>query len=114
MQAACDPNNFRSKDPYSFGMVRGPFGVSRNCFGGESLVKMVFDYTFEFFETYKNKRKYFNVRLLEPHEFTGIANKFTDLELANFLNKMESSGHMDNTILQIYSDHGDHINLFLH
>lgn len=67
----------------------------------------------DFFKTYKNKRKFFTYRGVAGHEITGAMNRFVDDELSRVLEEMEKRGYLENTILMIYSDHGNHINLAL-
>lgn len=74
---------------------------------------MAFDYTLQFWETYEGKRKFFSTRITEPHEFTAETNKYVDEEIADFLNKMKVKNYLNNTIVHLYSDHGDHINFIL-
>ena len=88
--------------------------MRKNCFFGEELLKTAFDYTESFFDTYKGKRKYFTTRIINPHEMSGELAGYTDEYLYNFLKSMDSKGHLDNTIVHIYSDHGDHISMLGH
>ena len=112
-QISCDYNLRPKEGSYSFGLSVGPYTACRNCFMKQDLGVIVLDYAYEFFETYKNDRKYFQVRIISAHEFTGENNWYVDVELARFLKKFESSGHLNNTLLMVYSDHGDHIDYFL-
>ena len=79
----------------------------------KDLSGLVLDYAYEFFEEYKNDRKFFQMRLISAHEFTGENNWYIDEQLGRFLRKFESSGHLNKTLLMIYSDHGDHIDYLL-
>lgn len=65
----------------------------------------------QFFETYKGKRKFFNQRNIGPHEVTGGVNRYIDDELEKTLKIMKNRGYLKNTILMIFSDHGNHLNV---
>ena len=79
----------------------------------QDLSGIALDYAYKFFEEYKGDRKFLQMRLIAAHEFTGENNWYIDQELSRFLKKFERSGHLKNTILMVYSDHGDHIDWFL-
>ena len=79
----------------------------------QDLAGLVLDYTYNFFEEYKTDRKFFMARIISAHEFTGENNWYVDDEMDRFLTKFEASGHLNSTIMFIYSDHGDHINYFM-
>ena len=50
------------------------------------------------------------MRLTDPHEFTGEISNLVDPLVADFLESMEKEGHLDNTIVELFGDHGDHVN----
>ena len=110
---SCDYNLRPKEGSYSFGLGIGPYTAARNCFMKKDLGGLVLDYAYEFFETYKKDRKYFQARIISAHEFTGENNWYVDEELEKFLRKFEKAGHLNNTLLMVYSDHGDHINYFM-
>lgn len=112
-QIACDYNNFPKINPLSFGLGKGPYTVNRNCFMKKDLSSISLDYMHEFFNTYKTKRKMFSARLITAHEFTGENSRFLDPILAKSLERLDREGHLENTIVHLYSDHGDHIDFFL-
>ena len=112
-QPACDYNNMPKVNGLSFGLGKGPYTVALNCFMKRDLTEISFDYTKKFFDTYKTKRKMFSMRIIAAHELTGENSRYLDQHLAHFLEEMDSAGHLDNTIVYIYSDHGDHINYVL-
>lgn len=88
----------------------GPFSLSRNCFAGRSLESYAFEYADQFFKTYPKDRKFFTTRITAPHEGTMESGKFVDVELRKLLDKLDSRGDLDNTLLVMYSDHGNHLN----
>jgi hypothetical protein len=110
---ACDYNACPdSKAGMGFGFARGPYSMTRKCFSGNDLTGLAFDYAHNFFEIYKGKRKFFTVRVIGTHEMSGESNRNVDKMLAEFLGKMDKEGRLENTIVQIYSDHGDHVTLW--
>ena len=109
-QLSCDYNMMPLQNPISFGLGRGPYTMSRNCFMGEDLTKHTLEYMHQFFNVYKNDRKYYEVRLISGHEFSGENLQFIDEHLSDSLHRLQAEGHLDNTIVYLYSDHGNHLN----
>lgn len=60
----------------------------------------------EFFETYKTKRKFFTLRINAAHEFTTQNNFYIDPKIEKALRNLDAKGHLEDTIVWIYSDHG--------
>lgn len=112
-QPSCDWNNMPKADPFTFGFGRGPYSVSRNCFMKRDLSGMSFEYMYKFWKTYPEQRKFFTARIISPHEFSGENSRFLDPELAKILNKFDEENLLDDTIVYIYSDHGDHIDFLM-
>lgn len=111
IQPACDTNNLPFHNPFSFGLGRGPFTPRRNCFQKKDMLNPYVEYLKQFFDTYKEKRKMFNLRIIDGHELTGILAKLQiDPILAELLSYLDKKNHFSNTIVRIFSDHGDHIN----
>lgn len=100
-------------DPFSFGLGKGPYTAARNCFMKRDTGGLALEYARQFYDTYAEYRKFFTVRIITGHEFTGENNWYFDEELAKFLEGMDKAGHLENTIVNLYSDHGDHINFVL-
>lgn len=108
---ACDPNLLPLKDPFTFGLGRGPFTVHENCFLKRNILQYSMNYTKQFFDTYKDVRKFFTFRVIDTHEFTGeLGNLVVDPILENLMTYLDENGHLNNTLVYFYSDHGDHIN----
>ena len=65
----CDYNSFQRK---SFRLLydRGSFSSARKCFMKQDTLEYSFQYMFDFFNTYKYERKYFKLRMIDPHEGT--------------------------------------------
>jgi membrane-anchored protein YejM (alkaline phosphatase superfamily) len=112
-QPSCDWNNMPKKDPFTFGFGRGPYSVSRNCFVKQDLSSMSLEYMYKFWKTYPEDRKYFTARIISAHEFSGENSRFLDPVLAEWLEKFDSEGLLDDTIVNLYSDHGDHIDFLM-
>lgn len=112
-QIACDYNNMPLENPFTFGFGKGPYSVARNCFMGRDLSGLALEYAEEFFKTYEKERKFFTARIISAHEFTGENSWFIDEELSKFLKRMDEKGYLENTILNIFSDHGDHIDFLM-
>lgn len=70
---------------------------------------MTLDYVYKFFKTYQGKRKYAFFQILAGHSFYEKNHEFIDEHLIVFLEKLEKDGFLKNTIIQLYSDHGDHL-----
>jgi len=112
-QISCDHNLLPAENPFGFGMTRGPYSVTRNCFMGRDLAGTSLDYMTKFFDTYKDDRKFFTIRIIAGHEFTGENNWYTDVELAKYLGVLEDKGHLQKSVLLLFSDHGDHIDYLM-
>lgn len=71
---------------------------------------MTLDYVHDFFKVYKGKRKYAYIPILAGHSLLEKNHEFIDEHLVKFLENLEKDGFLNNTIIQLYSDHGDHLN----
>lgn len=108
---SCDPNLLPWKNRFTFGFGRGPYTVHRNCYLKKDLIDYVLDYTKQFFQTYKESRKFYTLRIIDAHEMTGeLTSEVIDPKIEEFLKYLEQNGHLENTIVHLYSDHGDHVN----
>jgi len=108
---ACDPNVLPLSNPFTFGLGRGPYTVHKNCYLKKDVLSFNAEYTKQFFDTYKDERKLFSLRIIDTHEFTGeLGNMVVDPILKNLMDYLDEKGHLDNTIVHFFSDHGDHIN----
>ena len=110
LQLTCDYNSVDASNPYNFGLGIGPYTISKKCFSGKTLSRIALEYMNKFFNLYSKERKFYHLRLIGAHEFTGETNRFLDEELSTALRQLDKDGHLQNTITWIYSDHGDHIN----
>lgn len=112
-QIGCDKNLLPEKNPFTFGLGRGPYSVARNCFMKRDLAGTSLEYMTKFFDTYKDDRKFFTARIISAHEFTGENNWYIDPQVSKYLNMLDEKGHLEKTITMIYSDHGDHIDYLM-
>jgi len=110
LQPACDYNSFPMNNGFGFFFGRGPFSAARKCFMRKDLSQYSYRYMLDFFETYKRERKFFTLRMIDPHEFTEEVSSIVDEQIADVLREMIDRGHLDNTLVYFYSDHGDHSN----
>jgi membrane-anchored protein YejM (alkaline phosphatase superfamily) len=74
---------------------------------------MSLEYMYKFWKTYPDERKFFTTRIIAPHEFTGENSHFVDVELGKILKKFDDEKLLDDTIVYLYSDHGDHIDFLM-
>ena len=109
-EIACDRNLFPKESPFGFGMGRGPFAASRKCVNNVDSNWFPMEYGKQFFTHYHDSRKFFTLRLIDPHEFTGEVGKWQDDNLADFLGFLKDNKHFDDAVMMFYSDHGNHIN----
>lgn len=109
-QMACEENLFPKIRPYN--AVTGPYGYKHRCFFRRDASEVQLDYVQQFWKLYPKKRKFYLVGLVSGHNLTGESHRYIDIELEkmfnNFLNDDENNIFKD-TIINIYSDHGDHI-----
>jgi hypothetical protein len=111
-QMACDKNIFPPNNPYS--PAYGPFGWDHRCFFQRDAVDLQFDYVEQFFKMYPGKRKFMHMNILAGHNIAEISNKYVDQYLEKLLYKWYSDKNSDvfkNTVINIYSDHGDHMGM---
>lgn len=110
-QIGCNENVTPRVNPFSFGMGKGPYTVRMNCFQQKETINFGFDYFKQFFRTYSGKRKYFQFRVIDGHEFTG---ELSEIVIDKWVRKMfdflENENFLKNTIVRLFSDHGDHVN----
>jgi len=106
----CDYNNMPLINPHSFGFTRGPYSMSKKCLFNRDIIEQSFNYMEQFFDTYKNYRKFFSIKINQAHEFSTLNSWFTDPKLEKALRNLEKKGHLEDTIVWIYSDHGQHVN----
>ena len=100
----CDPNIFNVKILHSIEI--GESSVFRRCLYGRENVDYLFEYGRQFFEKYKDNRKYLRISVPNGHEFTGQASKYVDEPLYEFLNYLFINNYFKNTSVILVADHG--------
>jgi arylsulfatase A-like enzyme len=68
-----------------------------------------FEYALKYFDTYKEQRKFLHLQDISSHSVFEGNIEFVDEKLFAFLVEFEKRGHLKDTIIHLYSDHGDHI-----
>jgi len=101
----CDGNYFEIKSPYPDD--RGAFYTKERCLYGHPVSYYMIEYAKQFWEKYKNNKKYFRMAFNYGHEKTGAVISKLDEPLYNFLFEFYDKGYFDNTALFIVSDHGN-------
>ncbi len=106
----CDPNNFDRANPYPIN--KGQQSVLRRCLYKKENHEYLFEYSKQFWEKYKNNRKFLRMAFTEGHEMTGEVIKYIDEPLYNFLNYFMDNGYLKETALFLITDHGLHYGIY--
>ena len=101
----CDGNYFEIKNPYP--SDKGAFDIKERCMYGHPVSHYMIEYAKQFWEKYKNNKKYFRMAFNYGHEKTGAVISKLDEPLYNFLFDFYDKGYFDNTAVFIVSDHGN-------
>ncbi len=104
---ACNKNVFRDYD--MLGYDRGIFAVGRHCLYKREMQDLSFEYVLKFFDSYKDQRKFLNLSNVSAHSWYEGNTEFVDEKLLAFLVEFEKRGHLKDTIIHFFSDHGDHV-----
>jgi hypothetical protein len=100
----CDPNFYSKEKVYS--MVDGPYCYRKKCLYGKQTYEYSIEYANQFFEKYKDKPKMFRIGNIDAHEGTGESIKYVEDDMIKFLDGYEANGHLDDSIVFFFSDHG--------
>ena len=103
----CDPNFFRPENP--FPINRGNCAILRRCLYGYDIFHHVFNYSKLFWRTYKGSRRFLRLSSMDSHEATGELIKLMDEPLVEFLDDLYKNGDLNDTIIFLFSDHGNHM-----
>ncbi|CAF1515318.1 unnamed protein product, partial [Didymodactylos carnosus] len=77
------------------------------CFGNMTRLKTMLNWIQDFYNTYPNRLKWtLGFHAQYSHRDTNNLVSYADQELYEFLYEMNKTGHLDNTMLIIMSDHG--------
>ena len=86
------------------------YSLIKKCLFGKQLFQYILDYLESFWLTYRNQNKMFLFQSLDGHEPTGQVIGYIDDIFYNFLTKFYSNGLFKDTVILIFSDHGQHLN----
>jgi len=100
----CDPNFYSKEKVYS--MTDGPYCYRRKCLYGKQTYEYSVEYANQFWNTYKDYGKMFRLGNIDAHEGTGESIKYLEDDMINFLNDFEKNGHLEDTMIIFFSDHG--------
>jgi hypothetical protein len=100
----CDPNFYSKEKVYS--MLDGPYCYRKKCLYGKQTYEYTIEYANQFFEKYKDKPKMFRIGNIDAHEGTGESVKYVEDDMIKFLDGFEDNGHLDDSIVFFFSDHG--------
>ena len=107
----CEPNYFRPENP--FPLNRGNCAILRRCLYGHDTFDYLFEYSKLFWRTYEGSRRFLRFSSMDSHEATGELVNLIDEPLTNFLDDLYKSGDLNDTILFLFSDHGNHMAIHL-
>lgn len=100
----CDPNFYSKEKVYS--MTDGPYCYRRKCLYGRQTYEYSVEYANQFFNAYKDQGKMFRLGNIDAHEGTGESVKYVEDDMMKFLNDFEKNGHLNDTMIIFFSDHG--------
>ena len=101
----CDGNYFEKKSPYPDD--KGAFYIKERCLYGHPVSHYMIEYAKQFWEKYKDNKKYFRMAFNYGHEKTGVVISKLDEPLYNFFYEFYDKGYFNNTAIFIVSDHGN-------
>ena len=99
---SCDPNIYH----YGFALFNGENGILRKCLYGKESFEQALIYAKNFWDSYKDNKKFLRIVNTYAHEYIGEKSKYADDSLFNFLNEFYMNNRLENTILFIAGDHG--------
>ena len=101
----CDPNHIDAENPYP--IFSGPYSILRRCIAGYDTFNYVFEYSKQFWNAYKDNKKYLRLGFQDSHEFSGQVGKYLDEPLYNFFNELYKNNLLEDTAIFFASDHGN-------
>ena len=103
----CDPNIYN----IGYGIFKGENGILRKCLYGKENFEYNIEYAKQFWEKYKDNKRFLRIVNTYAHEYSGEKSKYADDILFNFLKDLYFNGQMENTSVFIVGDHG-YVGLF--
>lgn len=101
----CDPNYYDRTNPYP--AFSGSFSVIRRCLYKKDTYEYVLEYGKQFWETYKENKKFLRLGFIDAHESTGEVVKYLDKPVYDFLIYLLGNDMLKNTAIIFVSDHGN-------
>lgn len=94
-------------------MNKGNCAIFRRCLYGLDTFDYLFNYSKLFWRTYNGSRRFLRFQSQYSHEATGELINLMDGPLTKFLDDLMVSGDLNDTILFLFSDHGNHMAIHL-
>ena len=101
----CDPNYYDRTNPYP--VIGGPFSIVRHCLYQRDSYEYVIEYGKQFWETYKENKKFLRLSFIDAHESTGEVVKYLDKPIYDFLIFLLNNNLLKDTAIIFASDHGN-------
>ena len=100
---SCDPNIYK----IGYGLFSGENGILRKCLYGKESIEHSFDYGKQFWNIYKDNKKFLRIVNTYAHEYFGEKSKYADNALYNFLLNLYNTDQLHNTTVFLVGDHGN-------
>lgn len=100
----CDPNF--GHPPDRFALENSAYGFRIKCLYNKLIYSYVTEYAEQFLDKYSENAKFAAFGSIDAHEITQEVVKYVDQEAVDFLMRIEKKGHLENSVLLIFSDHG--------
>ena len=104
---SCDPNIYES----GYGLFFSENGILKKCLYGKENFEYIVEYGRQFWNAYKDNKRFLRIVNTYAHEYSGEKSKYTDTILYNFLKDLYDNEQMEKTTLYIAADHG-YVGLF--
>ena len=104
---SCDPNIYES----GYGLLFSENGILKKCLYGKENFEYIVEYGRQFWNAYKDNKRFLRIVNTYAHEYSGEKSKYTDTILYNFLKDLYDNEQMEKTTLYIAADHG-YVGLF--
>ena len=102
----CEPNYYSIENPLKF--YKGNVAIFRRCLYGYDTFHHLFNYSKLFWRTYKDSRKFLRISSMDSHEATAELISLIDGPLVEFLDDLYTKGDLNDTVIFLFSDHGNH------
>ncbi len=92
-----------------YGMIDGPFSITRRCFLKDDVSNIILKSALDFHKKYKGKPKYSFNEFMDGHEASTLVSKYLDDGLLEHMKNLEKEKILDDTLILLVSDHGNHM-----